>query len=142
MTGHAPTRTVDPTGQRQKQVSRPDIPFGNVDMDGFAPMLESGPRGRDEAVILNAIVGRSSTSFEAWGAGTFYEMETFRKDVREAEKGGGIVVRKDIDQDVERQGRVTWPEDVAVGNVSDSHSLQRPSATYLAFLRETPRLLD
>ena len=70
-------------------------------MEGFERILESGPQGRDEAVIMNAIVGRSSASSETGGMGASHGIETLRKiDDNEATRTGGIVVRKDIDQDV------------------------------------------
>lgn len=73
-------------------------------MDGFERILESGPQGRDEAVIMNAIVGRSSASSETGGIGTSHGIETLKKDdEHEAKRAGGIVVRKDIEQDVRQR---------------------------------------
>ena len=70
-------------------------------MNGFERILDSGLQGRAEVVIMNDIIGRSATSFEAWGIGARHEMETLREDASKAEKQGRIVVRKDIEQNVE-----------------------------------------
>lgn len=72
-------------------------------MGDLERILDSGPQGRDEAVILNAIVGRSSADFVMQGAGTSHEMEALREDGSTARKEDAIVVRKDIEQDVEQR---------------------------------------
>ena len=60
-------------------------------------MLGSEPQERGHTVVMNAIVGRSSVSFETCGTGTSNEMATRRKDGNEAKQAGGIVVQKDIE---------------------------------------------
>ena len=73
-------------------------------MDGFKRILESGPQGRDEAVIMNAIIGGSSASSETGGVGTSHGIEMVRKkNDTGATSAGGIVVRKDIDQNVRQR---------------------------------------
>ena len=77
----------------------------DTDTDGFERILESsGPGERtDEDVILTAIVGDNSVSVEAettTGTRSSVEMERLRRDGREAEMEGGIVVRRDLKQHV------------------------------------------
>ncbi|KAL9131583.1 MAG: hypothetical protein Q9175_006731 [Cornicularia normoerica] len=101
--GHPLSTTNDTTAKSQHTFAHSKTLFGDADMDDFARILESGPLGRDEAVIINAITDRSSVSFETKGTGTSHEMQRLKKDGSEAKKEGGIMVRKDIKQDVERE---------------------------------------
>lgn len=72
-------------------------------MDGFEHMIQSRPQGRDEAALMHAIVGHSSTRFQVGQMGTSHEMETLRNCGVEASKAHGIVVREDVEQAVERR---------------------------------------
>ncbi|CAF9942279.1 hypothetical protein IMSHALPRED_003450 [Imshaugia aleurites] len=95
--------TANTTPKSHHNFAHGDSTFGDVGMTGFERILESGLQGRAEAVIMNDIIGRSATSFEAWGIGARYEMETLREDASKAEKQGRIVVRKDMEQNVEQR---------------------------------------
>ena len=75
-------------------------------MDDFERMILSGePQGRiDEGGILNTIVGDSVSvgtegTMKTRGS---VEMEGLRRDGREAEMEGAIVVRRDLKQHVAR----------------------------------------
>lgn len=103
MTGHLLSTTNNTTGQSQHNFAHAKLPFRDADMGDLERILDSGPQGRDEAVILNAIVGRSSADFVMQGAGTSHEMEALREDGSTARKEDAIVVRKDIEQDVEQR---------------------------------------
>ena len=92
------------TAKTQHRFAYPIHPFGDAEMDGFERILESGPQGRDEAVIMNAIVGRSAASSETRDIGTSGVIETLRRDdENEATRAGGIVVRRDLEQDVRQR---------------------------------------
>ena len=92
------------TSQSQHRLAHPTHPFRDAETHGFERILESVPQGRDEAVIMNAIVGHSSASLETGGIGTSHGIETLRKDDENAAtRAGGIVVRKDIEQDVRQR---------------------------------------
>ena len=103
MTGHLLSTTNNTTGQSQNNFAHARLPFRDADMGDFERILESVPQGRDDTVILNAIVGRSSAELATEGAGTSHEMEVLREDGSMARKEDAIVVRMDIEQDVEQK---------------------------------------
>lgn len=71
--GHPlPTTKNNSTAQSQHRFTHPIHPFRDAEVDGFERILESDPQGRDEVVIMNAIVGRSSASSETGPIGTSY----------------------------------------------------------------------
>ncbi|CAD6592983.1 MAG: hypothetical protein ASARMPREDX12_006635 [Alectoria sarmentosa] len=103
--GHPlPTTQDNNNAQSQRRFAHPTHPFGDAELDGFERILESGPQGRDAAVIMNTIVRRSSASSEKGAIGTSHGTETLRKDDGNANtRAGVIVVRNDIEQDVRQR---------------------------------------
>ncbi|KAL9074882.1 MAG: hypothetical protein Q9161_002021 [Pseudevernia consocians] len=101
ITGHPLPITKNTNGQSQHKSARSNLLFGHADTEDLEHILETGPQRRDDAAIMNAFVGRSSTSFETRWTWTSHEMKTLGKDDDEATEAGGIAVRKDVEQRVE-----------------------------------------
>ena len=74
-----PTTKDNSTAQSQHRSTHSIHPFRDAEVDGFERILEPSPPGRDEAVIMNAIVGRSSASSETESTGTSHVIQKLRR---------------------------------------------------------------
>lgn len=64
MTGQPLSTTSDTTAKSQLTFARLTFPFHDADANGFERILDLGPRGQDETVTMNTIVGRCPDSLE------------------------------------------------------------------------------
>ena len=87
----------------QRTLAIPNIRLRHANMGDFERIFESGPQGRDEASIMNAIIGRCEADLTVGEMATDYEEMTQREGCSEATKRGQIMVRISIKQDVEQR---------------------------------------